>query len=128
MDANTLFNLGFEHWPAFLLSFIPALITLGAIIYFFFNFPSYKINKIYLLFLFSLFAWQINDTLIRMSLSEETARSWDRLLAITWMILIPSSIHFILLLNGRKKLSNNSLLIISLYISAIFFATLQCAG
>jgi hypothetical protein len=74
MDAATLFNLSFTHWQAVLLSLIPALIILSAIIYFR-RFPSYKINKVYLLYLFSILAWQLNDSFSRMSIHIETARA-----------------------------------------------------
>src|SRR4051794_9522614 len=103
MEAKTLFNLGYEHWEAALLSFIPALVTLFLIIHIYTRFPSYRMNKIYLLFLFAMFVYQINDTMMRMSKSEDTARSWDRLLAILWAVLAPAGLHWALLLTGKRK-------------------------
>jgi hypothetical protein len=128
MDVKTLFHLGFDHWQALLLSFIPAIITLCIIIHIYSKFPSYKRNKVYLLFLFSMFVYQINDSMSRMSLSEETARSWDRLLVISWSMLVPSGLHWALLLVGRRKLANTEWFLILLYFSSFFFAIPLCAG
>lgn len=127
MSPETLFNLGFDHWQAFLLSFIPALITLVAIIYFW-RFPSYRINRVYLLYLFGILSWQVNDSLARMSLSEETARSWDRLLAIGWLLQFPSTIHFAFLLTGKKKIASRPWFILLLYFPTGLIGLLLCSG
>src|SRR5438093_7308204 len=128
MSLKTLFDLGFAHWPALLLSFLPALITLAAMIYTWLKFPPYKINKIYLLFLLSIFTWQLNDSFGRMSHSEETARGWDRLLSLGWMMQFPTGIHWALLLIGEKKLSESSWFLILIYFLAFFFSILLCGG
>ena len=128
MSAETLFNLDLNHWQAFLLSFIPALITLGLAIYVYYRLPFYNMNRIYLLFLFSLFVYQLNDSMHRLSGSEETARSWDRLLAILWTIIAPTGLHWAMYLAGKKKLANNPRFIVPLYLSNIFFAIPLIAG
>src|SRR4051812_16770969 len=128
METVTLFNLGFEHWQAFLLSFIPSLITLILIIHIHSNFPSYKMNRVYILFLTSMFVYQINDSIVRLSLTEETARSWDKLLVIGWTILVPSGLHWAMLLTGNRKLGNNPRFIVPLYLSAFFFSIPVCSG
>ncbi|MEO7309085.1 MAG: histidine kinase [Chitinophagaceae bacterium] len=127
MDTDTLFNISFAHWQAFLLSFIPAIITLGAIIYFW-NFPFSKIHKIYLVYLFSIFAWQINDSFGRLSIEIETARSWDRLLVFVYIMQFPSWLHCVLLLTGKIRLSNNIWLIIFIYFTTFVFAIFLSAG
>ena len=128
MDTKTLLDLNFDHWQAFLLSFIPALITAGLIFYVYYKLPFYKMNRIYLLFLFSLFMYQVNDSMHRMSGSEETARSWDRLLAILWTIIAPTGFHWALFLTGKKKLANNLRFIAPLYFSLLFFTIPLVAG
>ncbi|MEO6453796.1 MAG: histidine kinase [Ginsengibacter sp.] len=128
MNTKTLINLNFDHWQAFLLSFIPALITLGLILYVYYKLPFYKMNRINLLFLFSLFAYQVNDSMHRISGSEETARSWDRLLAILWTIIAPTGLHWALFLTGKKKLANNFRFIVPLYFSLLFFTIPLVAG
>jgi hypothetical protein len=128
MSWESLFNLGFEHWKAFLLAFIPAIITLIIAIHIYAKFPDYRINNIYLLFLFSMFVFQLNDALARLSMSEETARSWDRLLIILWILILPSSFHWALLLTGIKKIGNDYWIITPLYFSAIVFSIPVVAG
>ncbi|MES2777748.1 MAG: histidine kinase [Bacteroidota bacterium] len=100
MDTSSLFNLGFEHWQAFLLSFIPAMITLAAMIYFW-NFPAKKINRIFLQYLVSTFAWQVNECLGRLSRTEDTARIWDRAMEPVYIIQFTSWLHCVLLLSGK---------------------------
>ena len=128
MSPDSLFNLGFHNWQAFLLAFIPAIITLIIAIHIFSRFPSYRINRVYLLFLFSMFVFQINDSLARLSLNEETARSWDRLLIIFWIMILPSCFHWALLLTGIKKVGNDYWVIMPLYFSAVVFALPVIAG
>src|SRR5436305_1582262 len=127
MSVGTLFNLGLQHWQAILLAMVPALITLASIIYFW-RFPSYQINKVYRLYLFCIFAWQINDCLSRMSLSAETASYWDRLLVFAWLFQFPSSLHFILLLVGKRRLANNPWFILAFYFPAVLVAIMLCSG
>jgi hypothetical protein len=127
MDADTLFNLGFQHWQAILLSFIPAIITLGAIVYFW-NFPFNKINKIYLLYLIAIFSWQLNDTLCRMSGSMLTAQYWDRLFVFGYIMQFPAWLHCVLLLTGKKKTAANLWFIILTYTPTFAIAVFLCAG
>ena len=128
MSPDALFNLGFHNWQAFLLAIIPAIITLIIAIHIFSRFPSYRINRVYLLFLFTMFVFQVNDSLARLSVTEETARSWDRLLIIFWMMILPSSFHWALLLTGIKKVGNDYWVIMPLYFSAIIFSIPVVAG
>src|SRR5690349_15722310 len=127
METQSFFNLGFNHWEALLLSLIPAIITLACFIYFSKS-PGYTINRVYLLFLFSLFIWQLNDSLSRMSLDEETARSWDKLLSLGWMLVVPSGIHWVLLLTGKRRLTSNYWVIVCLYFPAFLFSALLSSG
>ena len=127
MDSDILFNFSLVHWQAFLLSFVPAMISLGYIVYYL-KFPKYRIHRIYLLLLFSIFLWQIDESFSRISLSEETARAWDRLLIIGWIMLIPSNVQWAFLLTGRKIWSNNYGFIILLYFPAYLFGILLCSG
>lgn len=127
MSAETLFNLGLDHWQAFLLSFIPALLTLGLFVHIYSKFPAYKMNRIYLLYLLSMFMYQINDSLVRLSKSEDTARSWDRLLGILWALIVPAGLHWALFLTG-SRLASRLRFIAPLYFSLIFFAIPLIAG
>src|SRR2546423_1849457 len=127
MSVGTLFNLGFGHWQAIILALVPALITLVSIVYFW-RFPAYQINRVYRLYLFCIFAWQINDCLSRMSLTEETASFWDRLLVFAWLMQFPSSLHFILLLVGKRRLTNSLWFILVFYFPALLFAIMLCSG
>ncbi len=62
-----------------------------------------------------------------MSISIQTARSWDRLLCFGWILQFPSCIHFVLLLIGEIKLSNKSWFIFILYFPAFLFSVLLCS-
>ena len=74
-----------------------------------------------------MFVYQINDSIARMSATEETARSWDRLLAIAWTIMVPSGLHWAMFLTGKIKLANNLRFIIpSLFSLHSFFNTIMC--
>jgi hypothetical protein len=128
MSTETLFNLSFSHWQAFLLSFIPALGTLGSAVYIYSKFPAYKMTRVYLLFLGSMCVYQLNDSMHRLSGSEDTARAWDRLLVLLWVIIAPTALHWSLLLVGNKKLGNSLRFLVPLYFSALFLAIPLIAG
>jgi len=127
MFAQTLFELKFLHWQSVLLALIPAIATLCTMIYLFLRFPGYKVNRLLIYFL-GIFAWQVNDSLSRMSTTIETARTWDRILGIAWMIQFPAFIHYVLLLTGKKKLASSSWFIFLIYLPAFFFASLLSTG
>src|ERR1043165_6279121 len=104
MAGVDLFHLDFSHWPAFLLSFVPGLVTLAFLIWFSFRTrPSY-ISRVYQLFVLSVLGWQLNDAMARISTSAAMAERWDRLLSLIWMMNVPAGIHWTLLFMGRKKL------------------------
>jgi anti-sigma regulatory factor (Ser/Thr protein kinase) len=128
MDEKILFNLSLDHWPAILLSFIPAMITLACILYMYFRLPAYRIHNLYVLFLVSAFIWQVNDSFSRMSVTMETARAWDRLLIVGWMMIVPSTIHFAMLFTGRSGLSSSKGFVLMLYLSAYFFIVTLGSG
>ncbi len=127
MNAVSLFKLGFTHWQAILLSFIPALITLSAIVYFS-RFLFNRLNKTYLFYLVCIFAWQLNDTLCRMSIDLETAQSWNRLLIFVYIMQFPAWLHCTFLLTRLPKLSDNNWLLVSIYVPSFVFSVLLCAG
>jgi signal transduction histidine kinase len=77
-----------------LLSFLPALLNVGILIYVFFFVPKGKTTDIFSFFVFALLLWQIEDTIVRLCDTMETARYWDRILCIGWAGFAPIAVHF----------------------------------
>jgi PAS domain S-box-containing protein len=88
MPVNTE-NLGFA-----LLAFIPALMNAGIIFYIFFRLPRSRTTDILTCFVFGVLLWQLEDGIVRVCLSADTARFWDSVFCIGWLGMAPLALHF----------------------------------
>lgn len=91
-----LFNLDFSRWQILLHSIVPALINFAILAYVSVKFMKTKTNLFFSLFVFLLGCWQLTEGLMRLSISETTANSWIRISELFTILLIPSSIFFVL--------------------------------
>lgn len=91
-----LFNLDFSRWQILLHSIVPALINFTILAYVSVKFLKTKTNIFFSVFVFILGCWQLTEGLMRLSISEDTASSWTRISELFSILLIPSSIFFVL--------------------------------
>lgn len=119
-----LFDLDFDHWQAILLSSLPALLNLFIFFYVRIKFQTDKISKLFSLYLLSLIVFQVSDTFVRMSSSEETAVLWNTIFMIGALFLAPIGVHFSLLYTGKKKFAESFTVNFLLYAPAIVFTML----
>jgi two-component system sensor histidine kinase UhpB len=94
-----------------LLSFIPALLNVAILIYIFYYQPKGRTTDIFSFFVIALITWQIEDTILRITVQEETARLWDKLLCIGWIGVGPLVFHFACRYAGLRKLHSRGALI-----------------
>lgn len=77
-----------------LLSFIPALLNAGILIYILFYAPREKTTDLFSFVVLTLLLWQTEDTIMRLCTTAESALFWDRLLCVGWAGFAPVVFHF----------------------------------
>ncbi|PCJ81376.1 MAG: hypothetical protein COA57_14285 [Flavobacteriales bacterium] len=124
---STLFSFTLDNWQAALFSFIPALVNLCIFIYVYFLVPKTKTTTTFSLFVLSLFVWQMHETMMRLSLTAQTAILWNQLLNVGSSFIVPFGLHFALIFTRREKLANSSLLLF-LYLPYVFLSLIVSSG
>ncbi|HYO21088.1 MAG TPA: histidine kinase N-terminal 7TM domain-containing protein, partial [Flavisolibacter sp.] len=109
-----------------LLSFLPALLNIGIVVYIFVFLPKSKTTDVFTLFVIALVLWQSEDTIVRVCDTAETARFWDRLLAAGWIGFAPFAFHFACRYTSFKRAERRSFLL-AIYLPFIFFYVLYTA-
>lgn len=128
MKDDLLFNLSMDHWPAVLLSFIPALLNFSIIIYSLIFLRRSPLIIPFLSFVSALFVWQMSDTLVRMSVSEETAKAWWQLLSFGAVFITPAGLYFTLQFINRKRWKRSIALPTLLFLPSLIIAVLNTSG
>ena len=104
---SILFNLDLTHWPAVLLSLLPALLNLFIFIYVRIKFPTDKISRVFSFYLVALIVYQFSDTFTRLSSNVETATLWSCIFMVGILFMVPLGLHFALLFVGKKKFTSS---------------------
>ena len=116
-------NITFEHYPAALLAFVPALINLVLFIYVFFRFNHDKLTQVFSLFLLSIIAWQVHELMTRVCISREGAIYYSNLINPFINFVPPLGLHFAIIFTRQKKIKRKLILPFLLYMPAfVFFA------
>lgn len=111
-----------------MLAAIPFCVNLGIFIYVFFRLPGNKLNITFSLFLTTLYLWQLADTMVRLSDSEETARLWYNMLSPMANFVPSTALHFTLLFTRRRHWLNRPWVLIAMYAPALFFSIATIGG
>lgn len=118
---DLLLNLSIERLGVILISFLPALLNFSIFIYVRVFFPDYRVSRIFSLFLISLALWQLGETFMRMSQTEETAMLYNNIFAIGWLLITPIGLHFVLLFVEKEKYANSFWIQFLLYFPFLVF-------
>lgn len=110
-----------------LLALIPALLNVGIVVYIFFFLPKGRTTDVFTFFVVALILWQVEDTVLRLTTSEDTAVFWDRILSVGWLSLGPLFFHFAARYAGVKILYSRAALI-AVYLPFIIFYLLYLAN
>lgn len=124
---DTLFDLSLRNWPGLILVAIPGLLNLAIFFYVITRLPQKTIPRTFAFFILSLFFWQVDDFMARLSNSAETAHMWDNLLCIGWIAMGPIGLYFAIVYTGKKNLAGNIFIQLALTLPAIFFAGTYCS-
>lgn len=119
-------NFSFSHYPAVLLSAIPFCINIGLFIYVFFFLPKNKLNTTFSVFLITLCIWQLSNTMVRLSGSEEMVKLWYDMLNPLSHFMAPTALHFTLLFSNSRWFNRWTLTVI--YVPALFFMVTAIGG
>lgn len=121
---DPLIQSAVQHLPGFLFAFIPGLINLGLFFYLLFYLPQNRLTNIFALLILSIFFWQIDDALCRISLTSRQADFWDSIFSPAWIFLGPLTLHFSLLYTELLYSRRSRLFLLALYAPAFVFLTL----
>lgn len=116
-----LFDLNFEHWGIFLLSFIPAFINVGIFLFVVFYLPHNRINRAFSLFVILMGTAQAAEGLMRMSNTIEVAEEWNKISVAPWAFITPFGLLFTLHFTQWEKKISDGLLFILLFFPATIF-------
>ena len=120
---ENLFQLSLENFDGALLAGIPALLNLGILVYALFFLPRSRTTSIFTFFVIALFFFQTNDTFMRLSVTEETAKHWDGIFSLGWLFVAPLGLHFACLYSGIKRINNSRWALTAIYFPFILFET-----
>lgn len=123
-----LFNLRIDNWIAALLAFIPALINLAILIFSFSKIRRSFTSSVFVFFVFFLFMWQMEEVMLRLSITVEGARMWTNVFGLGTQFVTAAGLHYTLLFIDREKWSNRYLIIFGLYLPSLFFRICAIAG
>ncbi|CAN5899226.1 hypothetical protein BH11BAC7_BH11BAC7_24770 [soil metagenome] len=126
---NTILSgLSLTHWPAILLSALPALLNIFIFIYVRVKFPSDKISKVFSFYLIALISFQLSDTFLRMSTTLETATMWSSIFMFGVLFMTPIGLHFTLLFTGKKKIADSFAFQLFLYLPVAVLLIMLLVG
>jgi len=83
--------------------------------------PRERLNRVFVLFVAVVALWSIADVGIRVSPTTDTAMMWSRLAGSGWIFMVPTFLHFVLILTKREQVLGNKLSYLALYGPAIIF-------
>ncbi|MBD0331246.1 MAG: PAS domain-containing protein [Chitinophagaceae bacterium] len=80
--------------------------NVGILLYILLFIPKAKTTDIFSFFVLALVLWQVEDTIVRVCATAETARLWDRILCIGWAGFAPIAFHFACRYTSLKSFYN----------------------
>jgi PAS domain S-box-containing protein len=120
-----MFDFAFSNLTGFLFAFIPALISLGLVVYILLALPRTRLADIFTVLTLCGGLWQLGDSTARISVNHQTADLWDTIFCFGWIFMAPLCVHFAIL---YSRLVNNATIlpwtIGTLYFPAFLFLAL----
>jgi PAS domain S-box-containing protein len=123
-----LLNFRFDNPAGVLLALVPACLNVAIFFFIVFRLPKSKVSYTFAAFVIALGIWQLNDMLMRLSASEQTALSWNYVLSLGPLFIAPTGLHFALLFTGRKKIAESYGTLFALYFPVLVFISLIRIG
>jgi PAS domain S-box-containing protein len=119
-----IFNINFGYWQPLLLSFIPALINIGIFIFVSFFMTSNRTNKVFAIFVLLIGIVQVQDGLVHMSTTAETATLWAKNTCELYLFVCPLALLFALRFACWHKKIAPPFLLVLLFLPSIFLEML----
>jgi signal transduction histidine kinase len=119
-----MFDFTLDNVTGFLFAFIPALFSLGLVIYIFTSLPRNHLVDIFAILTLCGGLWQMGDAMARASSTQEMADFWDGFFSIGWIFVGAVCLHFSLLYSKLINPGTAHWLVAALYIPSFVFLSI----
>ena len=103
MNSDAYFNFSFDNWSLLFLSLFPVFVNVGIFIYVLFFVTRTTLSSVFLIFLFTLIMWRLQEVILHLSVTQETAQMWYRMFAMSTNFIGVTGLHFVLVLINKGK-------------------------
>ncbi|MBD8488486.1 PAS domain-containing protein [Echinicola sp. CAU 1574] len=108
------------NWMYVTIGALPVFFNVGILAYILFWMPKRRETNVFSMFILALIFWQSQDFLLRVGISESSARFVFELFSIGWMMISSLLFHFVCILT-EKKLFNHRVSYLIVYGPSIVF-------
>ena len=122
MNSDTYFNFSFDNWPLLFLSLFPVFVNVGIFIYVLFFVTRTTLSSVFLIFLFTLIMWRLQEVILHLSVTQETAQMWYRMFAMSTNFIGVTGLHFVLVLINKGKWNAKNYHFVALYLPTFLFS------
>ncbi len=122
------FNFTFENLPSVLLGLLPALINIGIFVYVLLFVRRSSLCTVFLLFLFTLIMWRMQELVLQICVTRESARVWYHLFSISTNFIGATGLHFVLVLIHKEGWKPKNYQLLLLYLPTFLFSMFFASG
>jgi PAS domain S-box-containing protein len=122
MNSDAYFNFSFDNWSLLFLSLFPVFVNVGIFIYVLFFVTRTTLSSVFLIFLFTLIMWRLQEVILHLSVTQETAQMWYRMFAMSTNFIGVTGLHFVLVLINKGKWNAKNYHFVALYLPTFLFS------
>lgn len=122
------FNFSFEHWPSILLGLMPALLNFCIFFYVLFFVRKSSLSTTFLFFLAALIMWRLQEVVLQICTTKESAAMWYHMFAISTNFIGASGLHFVMVLINKGKWREKNYHMLLLYLPTFLFSMFFASG
>ena len=122
MNSDAYFNFSFDNWSLLFLSLFPVFVNVGIFIYVLFFVTRTTLSSVFLIFLFTLIMWRLQEVILHLSVTQETAQMWYRMFAMSTNFIGVTGLHFVLVLINKCKWNAKNYHFVALYLPTFLFS------
>ena len=122
MNRDAYFNFSFDNWSLLFLSLFPVFVNVGIFIYVLFFVTRTTLSSVFLIFLFTLIMWRLQEVILHLSVTQETAQMWYRMFAMSTNFIGVTGLHFVLVLINKGKWNAKNYHFVALYLPTFLFS------
>lgn len=122
MNSDSYFIFSIDDWLLIFLSLFPVFVNIGIFIYVLFFVTRTTLSSVFLIFLFTLIMWRLQEVILHLSVTQETAQMWYRMFAMSTNFIGVTGLHFVLVLINKGKWNAKNYHFVALYLPTFLFS------